>query len=97
MKDVIQRALTKPHILEQTSKCSWGAVTDSPIDIIRGPFGDEEDDYNRATQEATQEAAQESTQQTLPTLAGDVRDNDGFLSAPSSPTLPRSKSRYHDI
>lgn len=53
VKEVIQRALTKPHILEQMSECSWGDPTNSSVDIRMGPFGDEDDENNEATQEIT--------------------------------------------
>ncbi|QYT04663.1 hypothetical protein H0G86_011567 [Trichoderma simmonsii] len=106
-EEVIQRALTRPHILEQMSECSWGTETDGSIDIVMGPFQDDNDEdedeevieeaSQEASQEATQETTQEGTQETLPSLAGDVGSDDEFYSPPSSPTLPRSKSRYHDI
>ncbi|KAL7940568.1 hypothetical protein V8C42DRAFT_223904 [Trichoderma barbatum] len=101
VEEVIQRALKKPHILEQMSECSWGAPTNSSVDIRLGPFGDEDDDNNEATQEETQETTQDYTQETLPDLAGDVSDEDDFHSLPSPPTLPRlktpSKTPYRKI
>lgn len=93
VKDVIQRALTKPHILEQMSECSWGDPTNSSVDITMGPFGDEDDENNEATQETTQETTQICTQETFPSLAGDISGEDDFYSLPpSSPTLPVLKT-----
>ncbi|KAK1246410.1 hypothetical protein MKX08_000212 [Trichoderma sp. CBMAI-0020] len=87
IKEVIQRALTKPHILEQMSECSWGAPTNSSIDITIGPFG------NQPTQETTQVC----TQETFFDLIGDISGEDDFYSLPpSSPTLPRLKTPSKD-
>ncbi|KAL7787469.1 hypothetical protein V8C37DRAFT_390423 [Trichoderma ceciliae] len=86
-------ALDKPLILDQLSKYSWGAPTNSSIDIRLGPFGDQDDDNNEATQEETQETIQETIQKTLIDLAGDSSGEDDFLSLPpSSLTLPRLKT-----
>jgi DDE superfamily endonuclease len=93
VEEVIQRALTKPHILEQMSECSWGAGSNSSIDITMGPFNDQNDDQNKATQEETQETTQDYTKETIFDLTGDVSSEDEFLSLPpSSPTLPALKT-----
>ncbi|KAL7787980.1 hypothetical protein V8C37DRAFT_389258 [Trichoderma ceciliae] len=92
-KEAIMHALKKPLILDQLSECSWGAPTNSLIDIRLGPFSDQDDDNNEATQEETQETTQETTQKTLIDLAGDSSGEDDFLSLPlSSLTLPRLKT-----
>ncbi|KAL7918067.1 hypothetical protein ACQKWADRAFT_263633 [Trichoderma austrokoningii] len=96
-KEVIQRALTKPHILEQMSECSWGAPTDSSIDITMGPFGDHDDENNESTQPATQETTQICTQETVLDLTGDISGEDDFFSLPpSSPTLPQLQTPSKD-
>ncbi|KAL7918830.1 hypothetical protein ACQKWADRAFT_316213 [Trichoderma austrokoningii] len=93
IEEVIQRALTKPHILEQMSECSWGAGTNSSIDITMGPFNDKNNDENKATQEETQEMTQETIQETVFDLVSDDNSEDEFLSLPpSSPTLPPLKT-----
>lgn len=92
VEEVIQRALTKPHILEQMSQCSWGAGTNSSIDITMGPFNDD-NDHNKATQEETQEKTQDHTQETIFDLTGDISiEDDSHSRPPSSPTLPLLKT-----
>ncbi|KAL7925975.1 hypothetical protein ACQKWADRAFT_171113 [Trichoderma austrokoningii] len=79
------------------SECSWGAETDSSIDIAMGLFQDDNNNDEEAIEEAAQEVTQETTQRTLPSLAGDVGSDDEFYSPPSSPTLPKLESRYYNI
>ncbi|KAK1238254.1 hypothetical protein MKX08_002833 [Trichoderma sp. CBMAI-0020] len=97
IKEVIQRALTKPHILEQMSECSWGALTNSSIDITMGPFGDCDNNNDKGIQEPTQETTQACTQETAFDLTGDTSSEDDFHSLPpSSPTLPRLETPSKD-
>lgn len=93
VEEVIQRALTKPHILEQMSECSWGAGSNSSIDITMGPFNDQNDDHNKATQEQMQETTQDYTQETIFDLTGDISSEDDFHSLPSSPPLLKTPSK----
>lgn len=101
-EEVIQRALTRPRILEQMSECSWGALTNSSVDITMGPFGDDDDDENdEATQEETQETTQKTVTDPFDDLPDDISGEEDFYSLPSSPTLPKlktpSKTPYKNI
>lgn len=90
VEKITERASEMPLILDQTSEYSWGAGSNSNMDVTTGPFGNQDDDNGDVAQTEGMGTERRELQETSFDVAGDRSDDDEFLSLPpASPTLPK--------